>query len=73
MLVYRTGKGTDANDIAFDLCHLGDCSHGSLADHRPGPFADERRIRSPVEEAPRQAGIIPKVEHRPGSKATGCM
>ena len=48
VLVHRAGKGTDANDVFFDLDHLGDCSYGSFADHQPGPFADQCRVLSLV-------------------------
>ena len=58
MAADRPGKGTNMNDLAINVCYLGDRVCGSRPNDDPRSFNDARLVEGLVEEAPWQARLI---------------
>lgn len=62
VLVDRTRKRTNPDELAVDLCYLCDRANVSGSDNDPGTLADELRLTRVAEERPRQPGVVLSVQ-----------
>jgi hypothetical protein len=56
------GKGPDMDDLSFDVCNLSHRTGGAGANDNPRALADSGRVLRLVDESPREARVVLRVE-----------